>query len=266
MERPEIEIVVDGPNDSVSVEVLAQAAETLRTLLHGTGAQGWVVSALKVGSTHLAAAPPVSKDCHNRDAEEFKRVVEGLIAVTSDEEPKGWDDSALDSLVRLNNRVSEVSALQGARVVTRSDSSTEHTFYLDERFAVKAENMLNKLKHSAQAFGSVTGVVDRFRSRNGNREFGLIDTESGRPVSVHFSKDDEDTVRKLIGIKVVAWGMLRRNPSTNQKKILTMEGIKVINEPNEISENVTVADFEGILGTDWTGGLDSVSWVRAQRD
>ena len=85
-------------------------------------------------------------------------------------------------------------------------------------------------------------------------------------MSVHFSKDDEDTVRKLIGIKVVAWGMLRRNPSTNQKKILTMEGIKVINEPNETSENVTVVDFEGILGTDWTGGLDSISWVRAQRD
>lgn len=264
---PQIEIVVDGPHGSVSIDVLAQAAETLRMLLHGTGAQGWVVSTLKVGSTHLAAAPPVNTENHHRDTEEFTRIVDGLDAVLSDDDPQGWDDSALDSLVRLNNQVRETSALQGARVVTRSgDSAAERTFCLDENFVDKAQRILQRLKESGQAFGSVTGVVDRFRSRNGSREFGLIDMESDRPVSVHFSEEDEDTVRNLIGTKVVAWGMLRRDPKTNHKKFLTMEGIKVANEPNETPHNVTIDGFEGILGADWTEGLDSVSWVRSQRD
>ena len=185
----------------------------------------------------------------------------------SDEEPQGWDGSALDSLVRLKNRVSEASALQGARVVTRlSPSAAQRTFPLDEDFTAKAEKMLKLLQRSGQAFGSVTGVVDRFRSRNGSREFGLIDAENGTPVSVHFSEEDETTVRSLIGTKVTAWGMLRRDPTTNRKKDLVMEGVKVVDEPTEAPERVTAADFEGILGADWTEGLDSVSWVRAQRD
>lgn len=267
MGRPEIEVVVDGPHGSVSIDVLAQAAETLRMLLHGTGAQGWVVSSLKVGSTHLAAAPPMNTEDHRRNTEEFTRIVDGLDAVMSDDEPQGWDDSALDSLVRLNIQVGETSALQGARVVTRSaDSTVKRTFCLDDDFVAKAEKILQRLKESGQVFGSVTGVVDRFRSRNGSREFGLIDMESKKPVSVHFNKEDEDTVRSLIGIKVVAWGMLRRDPKTNHKKFLTMEGIKVANDPNETSHKVTIDDFEGILGADWTEGLDSVYWVRSQRD
>jgi hypothetical protein len=45
-----------------------------------------------------------------------------------------------------------------------------------------------------------------------------------------------------------------------------MEDVKVVDEPTGRPERVTAADFEGILGADWTEGLDSVSWVRTQRD
>ena len=45
--RPEVEIVVDGPDGSVSVEVLAQAAETRRTLCTAPG--------------HTAGSSPVSR-------------------------------------------------------------------------------------------------------------------------------------------------------------------------------------------------------------
>ena len=60
--------------------------------------------------------------------------------------------------------------------------------------------------------------------------------------------------------------MLRREHKTNNKKFLTMVVINLANDPNETSHKVTIDDFEGILGADWTEGLDSVSWVRSQRD
>lgn len=39
-----------------------------------------------------------------------------------------------------------------------------------------------------------------------------------------------------------------------------------IGDPAVIGGKVTVADVGGIFGPDWTAGLDTVEWVRRQRD
>jgi len=61
--------------------------------------------------------------------------------------------------------------------------------------------------------------------------------------------------------EVVAWGVLKRN-TAGQKLSLAIEDFEIIDDagPPEPVDN-----FVGIFPEGWTGGDDSVAWVRRQR-
>jgi hypothetical protein len=124
---------------------------------------------------------------------------------------------------------------------------------------VLARNAAEAVAGKVVSIGSVEGILDKVNFRN-VREFGLIDERTGAAMKVTFGAEMDDAVKQAIGTAVVVTGTLSRN-STGQKVSMRARSITAMAKrpPRPVEQLV------GILGDDWTGGLDAVEFIRAQR-
>lgn len=250
--RDEVRLYVRVSPERANVAVLRHAVDGFVDFLRASASGGWIVSDLRLGSITTAARPAPDNDI-DVDAE-FDRIVAGLDQLaTTPTAPAGWTDEMLSGVAALK----DITESHGV-------DSIELSFGDRPALPVTVETCRNAkeaLENGPSAVGAVTGLVDRFYSRGGRHELGLVDESTNDTVTVRYRSAREADVRNLIGQRVTAWGVLRRTPG-GRKRELRMDDFEIASPVSTL----TVDDVKGILGNDWLDGRSSVEWVRGQRD
>ncbi|MCP1413567.1 hypothetical protein [Paenarthrobacter sp. A20] len=253
MERDEVRLRILGAPNAIDVRALHRALGGLLDLLHGSTDVHWFISDLRVGSAQIQIRPPRKTEEEWETA--FQEITEGLRHLETDcSTPAAWGDSMLEALVQTG-RLSKFAGVEGVEVTLGEGRPIR----LDREIVA---NAARALKAPNKSLGSVAGKIDRFISRSGKNNFGLVDQNTGRSVQVTFTKAMESRVVEAIGKQVLAWGALRRD-HTGRKVSLALEDFEVVQAGRR---TVSVDEIVGALGTDWTDGRGSVEWVREQRD
>jgi hypothetical protein len=243
---PSIELHLDA-EASVVAQAFAEAVQAFVPLVREADCDAtWVIEDLRLASAHVTIA------AHGAGAGTqgaLTRIVDGLSELREHARiPDGFTRDMVRcarDLARAARGISVISA--GKRV--EADSSV-------------AEHAQEALTGHAESIGSVEGVFDRLNDRGSRHEVGLLD-RSGLAVSCTFDDALRDEVIEAIRTKkrVVAWGRLRRN-AAGQKAQLHLWDLEEV----ESTEPRSITELVGILGPGWKGDLNSVEFVRAQRE
>jgi hypothetical protein len=166
--------------------------------------------------------------------------------------PSGFDDRGLKAIVDMS-RAAHRGGGQGVKVLFK-DKKCEVTQTVGDH-----ADAARKLR-VALAWGSVTGVLDRLVLRHDKNEVGLIDEVGRRAVTVRFPPRLREEVISAMGRRVVCVGKLSRNLS-GDKGLLELHEIFV----DERRPPRPIGELVGVLGSEWTGGRNSVEFVRGNR-
>ncbi|WP_155981827.1 hypothetical protein [Nocardia sp. BMG111209] len=202
------------------------------------------LSELSIGSAHLTLMAP-------RDRAEVLQMGLSNLSIRP-EVPRGWNLKSVQALIDLG----KVSRKRGVNEVRLGRHKANAR--IDAEIQANAEQVLST---RIMALGSVKGTLYRYINDR-RRSAALRDYRTGDSVEISFPPALTSGVRRALDSEVEVWGIVERDPDNKLVKIYA-EGIEVIHGPDEEVES---ADPVGLLGGDWTNGLDPVDWVRAQRD
>lgn len=258
-----VRLHLGGPEGEIAGDAFLEAASAFLGLLDGA-AQGagdnptWTVQDLAIGSANFAvqvAGEPRATETAERSV---RTVLDGLSTLR---EHAIMPTAFSEGMVRKVRTLAQTLERHGVRDISigaQTGATTFEDISVDEVIGRHAEQAL---RTSSESLGSVEGVFDRLYLRDRRREAGLIDEVTGVAVNCTFPKEMTHRIQEALLSKVVAWGVLRRN-AAGQKLSLAIEDFETIGDPGPIEP---VENFVGIFPEDWTGGRDSVEWVRGQR-
>lgn len=130
--------------------------------------------------------------------------------------------------------------------------------HIDAAMQANAESVLEP---KSRTLGSVRGVLYRYINDRNNRAAGLRNLNDGEVVTLYFDGDAAPLIKANLDAEVEVWGEIARDV-TDKIIHVTVEGVEAI----PVSERTGVSNGRGLLGDDWTDGVDPVEWVRTQRD
>lgn len=212
------------------------------------------LSTVAEGSTTLGVRPPNAAT--DKDRAPINLVLDGAAELESSAGvPTGWDEEMVREIIRIGAAV-EAEGIDGAALVWQQRAEG---LRVDGQVLANARASLDELSRS---IGSVRGVFDRYVHRAARREVGLVDEVSGKPLRISFPASAAAKVAGSIERRVLVWGEIRRN-AKGEKVSMRLDDFEVL---EEVGRPLAVEDLVGILGPEWTGGLGSVEWVRAQRE
>ncbi|MEV0285691.1 MULTISPECIES: hypothetical protein [unclassified Kribbella] len=248
----ELQLSLEGPRGEMAASCFLTAAQAMLKLLDGASREkvAWQVSTLAEGSLRIGLVASRSGDSGDPE-QAVDTVLRGLATLhESSTIPHGFTLPMMSYAqqlagVRGKGGITEISVSVGATLVK-----------IDE---VLARNAEEAVASKVVSIGSVQGILDKVNFRK-VREFGLIDERTGAAMRVTFGPELDEAVKQSIDTPVVVTGTLSRN-ATGQKVTMRARTIaSLAKQPPRPVEQLV-----GILGDDWTGGLDSVDFIRAQR-
>ncbi|GGP69659.1 hypothetical protein [Saccharothrix coeruleofusca] len=127
---------------------------------------------------------------------------------------------------------------------------------IDEQLALHAHE---DIQSPAPSLGSVCGQLYPYNGHQ--RTAALRDRRTGKVVALHFPAALAATVRQALGKEVETWGRLTRNVH-DQVESISVEGLAVFETS---APGIALDDVIGVLGPDWTEGVDSAEWIGRQR-
>lgn len=242
--RDELTVHIDVPDNAVDPGMLERFARAIRELT-ATSGKAWAFTSLAVGSLDTAARPITSSTQETERA--LAGLAAGLMELESGRMPRGWDHVALTAVAQLDG-------LGGTTIGVGS--------FLQQRPIRRIADGANRLLNVEKAsIGSVEGRIDSV-SLTGSPRCGVVDAVSGRVIQVGFARHFESQVLDLFHqrVRVQARGRLFRD-AMGEKRKLTLRSIRALEDTTRLS----VHDVVGALG-DLPEGIDSVEWIRRQRD
>lgn len=247
----EIEMKLDGKIGEMDLRALSDAIAAvdrmLRSVLAEDGESNAVfVSDLKVGSACIMARADDQRVAVISDGLKSLRVNPRL--------PEGWNDVTLSTLRDLG----AASKRQGVEGVLLG-AVNENLQSID---AALLENAKLAQSMYPESLGSVSGRLFRYSGRNAP-EASLEEVQTGKSVKLRLTEFQSQEILDHMHDDVVVWGRLRRDPWSNRVIEVRVRGISPYKPP---AVEDTPQNAKGILGKDWTDGLDAVEWVRRQRD
>lgn len=246
----DLELSLEGPDDQIEVQQLLTASQSLVDLLSAASLTPltWRVSRLSTGSLHVSLRA-VERPA---EAEAAVSVVRG--GLTDLRRRAAIPASFTPAMVRTAARLAGVVGVGGVSGI--SLAAGDVITVIDQTLAAHAAEALADKTHSV---GAARGVLDRLSLR-GRREVGLIDRGSRQAITCTFPDVMQAEVIGLIGEEVLARGRLTRN-SAGQKTRLELWSLRRVDR----GVPVPVGQLVGVLGSDWTEGVNSVDYVRTQR-
>lgn len=246
MQDDEIQITLEGPPGTTDPRAVAEAITALDKLLRNIA--GDEKALLQVSELSTGSAV-VSVRCDRQRVELLRAGLDELASATT--VPAGWNAESVSALIDLESvskRAGVEAILLRANDVVRS---------IDRALADHAEA---SIAPGPPALGSVRGKLYRY---NGLRQTaGVTSNQTGQVVQVRFPSHLTADVRSALDHEVELWGEVERNKNQRVHKIL-ISGLEVVESSRAA---VTLDEVAGILGPDWTEGLDAVDWVRRQRE
>lgn len=248
----ELRLSLEGQKGEMAAASFITAAQALVKLLDGASRDkiAWKVSTLATGSLRIGLT--ASRSADSADPQDVvDTVLSGLVTLRQASTiPHGYT-------LPMMGHAQQLAGLKGKGGITDISISAGATVVkIDEELA---RNAAEAVSGKAVSIGSVQGILDKVNFRN-IREFGLIDERTGASMRVTFGSELDDAVKQAIDTPVVVTGTLYRN-ATGQKVTMRARSIAALTKqpPRPVEQLV------GILGDDWTGGLDSVDFIRVQR-
>lgn len=240
-------ITVDLEGSALDPQAVSAAIDKVEKLVKSVASDGevrLVLTGLRGGSAHISmSASGLSVDALHDGIEELRR---------GPALPVGWTRDSLLAVVGLN-RVSELRGVESIGLRLGEAISA-----ID---GVIRENAELALEPSSISLGSVRGTIYRYSNdttRN-RRSAGLRRADNGEAIELRFSAEDAALVRQHLETDIEVWGEIARD-ITGQVAYLTVEGIETV-----VGNDVPADGGRGLLGSDWTGGVDPAEWVRMMR-
>lgn len=245
-------LALEGQKGELSASQFLTASQTLLRLLDGASREkvAWQVTTLTEGSLRIGLSASRSGDSADA-ARVVETVVSGLRTLHhSSTIPHGFSvammkDAQLLASAKGKGGITDISLTSGAIVAE-----------IDE---VLAANAAAAVASKVVSIGSVQGILDKVNFRK-DRWFGLIDDRTGISMKCVFGPELDAAVKAAIDTPVVVTGTLSRN-AAGQKVSMRARSIESLAK----QPPTPVEQLVGVLGDDWTGGQDSVEFVRAQR-
>lgn len=242
------DITVDLEGKALDPRAVADAitqVENLVTSLDADNQATLTLTAIRGGSAHITMAVVGTS---------LDTLANGLEALRTDPVlPSGW---ARDSLLAVSG-LGKVTNIRGVDTISLRIANT--VSMIDSALQRNAEKALEP---SSRSLGSIRGNLYRYTNdiAKNRRSAGLRNVATRESVELRFSAEVAPTVREHLEKEVEVWGEVARD-STGKIVYITIDGIT----PIEYTPTTTASDGRGLLGSDWTGGIDPVEWVRTQR-
>jgi hypothetical protein len=242
------DITVDLEGEALDPRAVAEAITQVENLIQSLvpgGTATLTLTDLRGGSAHISMAVTGGSVDSLHEGLEVLRHSPVL--------PPGWQRDSLLAVASLGN----VAGLRGVeRISLRLDQAVSA---IDKMLVGNAQSALEP---SSRSLGAVRGTLYRYtndapRSR---RTAGLRNVHTGDTVDLRFSLDLAPLVREHLESEVEVWGEIARD-ATGKIVHLTVEGMEAV----PVAHPTRGSDGRGLLGSDWTGGIDPVEWVRSQR-
>ncbi len=200
--------------------------------------------------SHLAIGSAVASI--QTDQRRVDALREGLATIaTAAEIPSGWSVDSVAALLDLH-RTGKRGGVEAVGLRIAGALSD-----IDDIVAANAKRSIGSTRTS---LGSVRGELYRYNGRQ--RTAALSQAGTLKIVAVYFSIGLASKVRSALDGEVEIWGEVTRNVYDEIESIV-LEGLEVTATPKA---QVALDDVVGLFGAEWTDGLDSVEWVRRQRD
>jgi hypothetical protein len=167
--------------------------------------------------------------------------------------PPAWSEKMLRSVITIAS-VTDLPGVDGAELAWGLHAPVR----LDGEVLVHAQASLSEKRTS---LGSVRGRLFRWLERGTRQEVGLFDEGTGRPVAVDVPPELVERTMRALTRTVLVWGEVRRNQQGDKLRV-DMDDFEVIDVEGDPAPSSD--EMLGFLG-DWTKGVNSVDWVRAQR-
>lgn len=248
MEADEVRLDIKGQHGQIDPRAVADGINSLVGLLEhlqlplGEPRPELHLSDLKIGSARIDIRASVSAVTIASD---------GMLALTDGPGmPEGWTPEALRYMVKLG----EVRRRAGVEDILVSLDAVSRT--IDK---VLIENAQESLAPWPASLGSVQGRL--FRYNDDKREAGIVDEVTGEKVKVTVPAEYADMVVAEMLKDVCVWGEIHHTPTGRIDRIIA-EGIERLPDP---APPAPISELADILGSDFTGGVDAVEWVRRQR-
>jgi len=240
-------ITVDLEGEDIDPRAVADAIVEIEKLVKSLGIRAdLTLTNLSGGSAHVS----ISAGAASLDT------LSGGLGLLGEEAelPGGWQRDSVQAVLGLGR----ITKLRGVSSV--SVRINEHVARIDSVMQANAESVLEP---KSRTLGAISGVIYRYTndiSRN-NRSAGLRHLYTGEAVTLHFSNEIAPLIRQHLETEVEVWGEIARD-GTDKIMHLVVDGV----EPIPVSEPTRASNGRGLLGDDWTNGIDPVEWVRMQRD
>lgn len=248
MERDELVLDIKGPEGSIDAHAVVDGLQHLLKLLESLPVtrgdnEPWTVSRLDVGSAIVGVAGR---------AERVGIVTEGLSVLQRRATiPHGWSPASVHELIELGkirhrSGVTDVILRNAEQVIALIDDTL-------------IDHASKSIEPPPPSLGSVRGHL--FRYNDDTKTAGLRDTFTGSTVPVTFPNRLAAGLRQALTKEVIIWGDVHRTKDGTVDRVRA-EGFDVTDPP----KSRPVDDIVGILADDWPSGINSVDWVRGQRD
>ncbi|NVC23356.1 hypothetical protein E7Z53_07855 [Kocuria salina] len=263
MDQQSIDLYIGGHENNIDARALTDGSAAFVRLLENAadasraaGNRGpkprWVIEHLKTGSIDIGIAPDEAT------AETGEQVIETVTAGIRvlDTEPRmpiGWTRSMLLQLQKIG-RLGEHAGVSGVQI----SSETLGKVALERAVLRNVQTILNQ---SVASIGAVTGKLVGWHVANDTDHVEVRDESTGNAIDVVIRDSSIADIGLLLRKRVRVQGILNRN----------LEGVKESIEAKRIEEveprsRVSIRDIAGSLGTDWTDGINPVTWQRRHRD
>lgn len=242
------DITVDLEGEALDPRAVADAITQVENLVQSLtpgGSATLTLTDLRGASAHISMAVTGASVDSVHHGIEALRVASVL--------PPGWRRESLQAVANLG----DVVGMRGVDSITLRLGQAVSA--IDRAIQ---QNAQSALEPSARSLGSVRGTLYRYTNdvSRSRRTAGLRNVHSGDTIELRFSADAAPSIRENLENDVEVWGEIARD-ATGRIIHLTVEGI----EPVQPSDPARASDGRGLLGSDWTGGVDPVEWVRSQR-
>lgn len=200
---------------------------------------------------------PISSDLNvlERAYAQASAVMDGLQSLArSAQIPLGWSAKKVRLLRKAGKPMDATSGISGLTVNIPGQMPVSITPLI-------LEHAIEAVRVRSVSYGSAIGKLDIVNLRARKPRIQLLDQATGADVKCEFPADLLEEGLSRVGQVVAVEGLLSRN-SEGEKVSIEVTSIREVERPLQ----PPIHQLVGILGGEWTGDMDSVEWVRQQRD
>lgn len=253
-----------GEKDEITLDEFLSAGQDLLRLLreldatishNPSGSVRWTVSSLSKSSPpEIGVRAQRRHNRADRSVEVQRAVIYGSLALKARaERPSDYSDAALVVLQRIADKSSKLGP---SLIYTKEEGLVAgEGSSIDIGTAQKIQELTAP---RSKAWGTLIGRLDTITVRKGT-EYRILDEETRGSVRCRFPPHELEQVKKLLGVRVIASGVIHANSSGSPLRLEASEEA----QPVEAQELPTIDQMVGLV-PGFMGGLSLLNFLEGE--